>query len=73
MGGGAKKSLKMFIEDIPDSALEALPTNPGKIYYDIDFRLDMQGVSNFDKSQVHPHLTSVDDKLPSIQPPGPGQ
>jgi hypothetical protein len=43
--GKASKALKDFIDDIPDSDLEALPTTPGTIHSDIDFRLDMQGAS----------------------------
>jgi len=42
--GKATKALKAFIDDIPDSDLEALPTSGGTIYSDDDFRLDMQGV-----------------------------
>lgn len=43
--GKANKALKEFIDDIPDSDLEALPTSAGTIYSDDNFRLDMQGVS----------------------------
>jgi len=39
------KALKAFIEEIPDSSLEALPISGGTIYSNYDFRLDMQGVS----------------------------
>lgn len=44
--GKATKALKAFIDEIPDSVLEALPTTGGTIHTDDDFRLDMQGVSN---------------------------
>jgi hypothetical protein len=43
--GKASKALKEFINDIPDSDLEALPTSAGTIYSNDNFRLDMQGVS----------------------------
>jgi len=43
--GKATKALNAFIDEIPDSVLEALPTAPGTMYDDDDFRLDMQGVS----------------------------
>ncbi|ETS84909.1 hypothetical protein PFICI_02934 [Pestalotiopsis fici W106-1] len=43
--GKANKSLKEFINNIPDSVLEALPTAPGKMYSDTNFRLDMQGMT----------------------------
>ena len=43
--GKSAKALKAFIDEIPDSALEALPTTGGTIYTNLNFRLDMQGVS----------------------------
>ena len=47
MRGGAKRSLKAFIEEIPDSALVRLRETPGTFYHDQNFRLDMQGVSAY--------------------------
>jgi len=38
------KMVKEFIEGIPDSKLEGLPSTVGTIYKTTDFRLDMQGV-----------------------------
>jgi len=43
--GKANEALEDFINEIPDSVLEALPTSPSKIYSNRDLRLDMQGVS----------------------------
>jgi len=43
--GKASKALKDFIDEIPDSNLEALPPSAGTIYTTKHFRLDMQGVS----------------------------
>ncbi|KAM0259449.1 hypothetical protein ACHAQJ_003344 [Trichoderma viride] len=43
--GKASKSLKAFIDEIPDSSLTGLSTSPGTIYSDTDFRLDMQGMT----------------------------
>jgi len=43
--GKASKALKDFIDEIPDSNLEALPPSGGTIYTTKHFRLDMQGVS----------------------------
>ncbi|KAK4063426.1 uncharacterized protein Triagg1_9446 [Trichoderma aggressivum f. europaeum] len=48
--GKADKQLKAFIENIPDSSLTALPTNPGTLHKDTNFRLDMQGMT---KKQEH--------------------
>jgi hypothetical protein len=45
VAGKTGKLLTAFIDEIPDSKLEALPNNAGTIYTDDDFRLDMQGVS----------------------------
>ncbi|KAF2255933.1 hypothetical protein BU26DRAFT_12098 [Trematosphaeria pertusa] len=44
--GKASKALKGFIDNIPDSDLEALPTSAGTIYSDDNFRLDMQGMTS---------------------------
>lgn len=45
MGKGTK-AVKDFIDGIPDSKLEALPTKAGTIHSNNDLRLDMQGVSS---------------------------
>jgi hypothetical protein len=45
MAPSLKKALKAFIEEIPESKLENFPSNPGTLYDDDDFRLDLQGVS----------------------------
>ncbi|KAJ7217077.1 hypothetical protein GGX14DRAFT_601928 [Mycena pura] len=42
--GKARTALKDF-DDLPDDKLEALPTLPGTIYKDTNFRLDMQGMT----------------------------
>lgn len=44
--GKADKALKEFIAAIPASKLQDLPTNAGTLYKDVNFRLDMQGVSS---------------------------
>ena len=44
MGKNTKRT-KEFIESIPDSKLDGLPSTGGTLYNDTDFRLDMQGVS----------------------------
>ncbi|KAI1177569.1 hypothetical protein F4777DRAFT_541438 [Nemania sp. FL0916] len=50
--GKANKALRAFIDGIPNSKLESLSTNPGKIHSDDDFRLDMQGMTS-DKPPKH--------------------
>lgn len=44
--GKAIKAVKEFIDGIPDSKLETLPTKAGTIHSNNDLRLDMQGVSS---------------------------
>jgi hypothetical protein len=44
--GKATKLLKAFINGIPDHVLIGISTNPGKIWADTDFRLDMQGMTS---------------------------
>lgn len=44
MGKNTKKCTQ-FIESIPDSKFQGLPSTGGTIYKDTDWRLDMQGVS----------------------------
>jgi hypothetical protein len=38
-------AVKEFIDEIPDSKLEGLPTSQGLIYENRNFMLDMQGIS----------------------------
>jgi len=45
--GRHDKALLAFIESLPTEKLEALPTSTGRtIFYDQNYRLDMQGVSS---------------------------
>ncbi|KAK0612609.1 hypothetical protein B0T17DRAFT_620765 [Bombardia bombarda] len=39
------KRIEEFIDDIPDYKLEGLRDTPGTIYCNIDFRVDMQGLT----------------------------
>lgn len=73
--GKANKDLKAFIEEIPDDSLNALPTIPGTIYSDIDFRLDMQGVSiTLPLRLDRPSFDScADDNRSRTQSPSPDQ
>ncbi|KAJ4386802.1 hypothetical protein N0V93_009700 [Gnomoniopsis smithogilvyi] len=50
--GKASSSLIEFIEDIPEDKLKALPTTHTKIYFNVDYRLDMQGMTT-KKPQHH--------------------
>ncbi|KAF5963800.1 hypothetical protein FBULB1_13168 [Fusarium bulbicola] len=50
--GKASKELKGFINEIPDSSLNALPSNPGTIRKTTDFRLDMQGMTTDGKHNL---------------------
>ncbi|TVY27752.1 hypothetical protein LHYA1_G003768 [Lachnellula hyalina] len=47
MGKNTKRT-KEFIESIPDSKLDGLPSTGGTLYNDTDFRLDMQGMTSKD-------------------------
>lgn len=51
--GKANKELDAFIDKIPDEKLTGFSASPGKIYSDIDFRLDMQGVRNLIPTENH--------------------
>jgi len=44
--GKADDGLRDFINNIPDSKLTGFPEKRRKIYFNQDFRLDMQCVSN---------------------------
>jgi hypothetical protein len=53
--GKNTKRVEDFIDNIPDDKLSELPTSTGTcIWNDINFRLDMQGVS----TQVVHHIVS---------------
>ncbi|KAF3090683.1 hypothetical protein TWF706_009820 [Orbilia oligospora] len=46
--GKATKAVRQFILSIPDCKFEAISTKIGTIYKDINFRLDMQGMTSDD-------------------------
>jgi len=45
MAPSLKKALKEFIDEIPESKLKNFPSNPGTLYNDSNFRLDLQGLT----------------------------
>ncbi|KAF5724335.1 hypothetical protein FMUND_933 [Fusarium mundagurra] len=55
--GKASKELKQFINEIPDSCLNALPDNAGTIRKTTDFRLDMQGMTTDGKHNIQVQVT----------------
>jgi hypothetical protein len=62
--GKGADMLIVFIVSIPDNALDALPLGKHRIYFDKNFRLDLQGVS-YSHCGTPPRLLSSD--LPYVQ------